>query len=151
VIDNDNRLLDDQTPQIPHAHDNMEPAIQQPTVPPQPPTTLESALTHNWFRESFLIAAVEADIRAAQHHMWREENDFIPQPLTDQQRIEHGRPGSPERSLAPQQHNADTEAQAESSPTTEHTTHMPAHSRSNEYARITYVASERLRPLMRSR
>jgi hypothetical protein len=72
VIENEDRLLDDQT----------EPPIQQHTAIPQPPTTLESALAHDWFNESFLISAVEADIRAAQQHVRREENDLTPRPLT---------------------------------------------------------------------
>jgi hypothetical protein len=116
VIENEDRLLDNQTGQNPYALPNgfeaISPSppppdeIQQPTVAPQTPTT---TTTHEWFNESFLIAAIEADIRAAQQHAEREENDLIPRPSTNQQRIDHGRPASPEHQLAPQQRNTDVE------------------------------------------
>ena len=99
VIENENRLLDDQT----------EPPVQQHTAVPQPPTTLESALAHVWFNESFLISAVETDIRAAQQHVSREETDLTPRTLTNQQRNDRGRPASPEHRLTPQQRDTDVE------------------------------------------
>ena len=92
-----------------YEHGNTTPPVQQHTAAPQPPTALESALAHDWFDENFLISAVEADIRAAQQHMYREENDLTPRPLTNQQRNNHGRPASPEQQLTPKQCDTNVE------------------------------------------